>query len=313
MAFSAQKLRRGAKQLVMRQAIRTTARLPIAHQRRIMSSLFTLAGGLPMLRRRVRDNMRLALGAEVPAHAASLYFRRVGWFMSTSLEIFHHGLDATPVADEVKFDDSVRLLDEAVAEGRGVVVTTPHWSGYEIIGGVLNRRHPTAIMGRQSSTPEHMARKLKWYDALGVEALLRPSGVSSMKDAVSFLSVLKRGKALVITPDLLAESGQGVEARVFGRPARLQGGAFAIANTARAPLLRLTCKWQSDRSAVITWERAPAMVRGGDRDTAVRNAAQDWCRWFEARLAASPENWLFWLDKRWSRLLRATPRVSGAE
>jgi len=313
MAVSAQKFRRGTKQLVMRQAIRATARLPIAHQRGILRSLFTLAGGLPMVRRKVRDNMRLALGPDVPADAASLYFRRVGWFMSSSLAIFHHGLDATPVVDEVKFDNSVQLFDEAVAEGRGVVITTPHWSGYEIIGGVLNRRHPTAIMGRQSSSPEHMARKLRWYDALGVQALLRPSGVSSMKDAVSFLSVLKKGKALVITPDLLAESGQGVETQVFGRPARLHGGAFAIANTARAPLLRLTCQWQSDRTVVITWERAPAMVRSSDRETAVRDAAQDWCRWFEARLATSPENWLFWLDKRWTALLRSTPVGAAAE
>jgi len=313
MAVSAQKLRRGAKQLVMRQAIRTTARLPIAHQRRLMSSLFTLAGSLPMLRRKLRDNMRRALGPNVPTDAASLYFRRVGWFMSSSLAIFHHGLEATPVVDEVTFDESLRHFDEAVAEGRGVVVTTPHWSGYEIIGGVLNRRHPTAIMGRQSSTPEHMARKLKWYDALGVEALLRPSGVSSMKDAVSFLSVLKRGKALIITPDLLAESGQGVEANVFGRPARLHGGAFAIANAARAPLLRLTCKWQSDRSVTIVWERAPAMVRSGDREAAVRDAAQDWCRWFEARLAANPENWLFWLDKRWTALLHAARTGAASE
>jgi lauroyl/myristoyl acyltransferase len=46
-----------------------------------------------------------------------------------------------------------------------------------------------------------------------------------------------------------------------------------------------------------------------DRDAAVRAAVQDWCRWFEGKLRESPENWLFWLDKRWSRFLRATPRA----
>ena len=50
----------------------------------------------------------------------------------------------------------------------------------------------------------------------------------------------KRGKLLGITPDLLAEPGQGVETCIFGRPARLHGGAFAIAISARAPMIRLS-------------------------------------------------------------------------
>ena len=50
----------------------------------------------------------------------------------------------------------------------------------------------------------------------------------------------------------------------------------------------------------------------GDRDGAVRAAAQDWCLWFEDKLRANPENWLFWLDKRWSRFLRAGSDASRA-
>ena len=307
------RLRRAATQFGIRQAITATAAFPISLQRSIVHSLVASAGGIPMLRWRLRENMRLALGDGVPAQAERLYFRHLGWLLSSSLAIFHRGVEATPVPNEVIFDDSIRLFDDAAAEGRGVVITCPHWSGHELVGAIVNRRYPMALLVRQAPTAERTARKLKWYNALGVETVLRPNRASTIKDAVAYLSVLKRGKVLAISPDLLADAGQGVETRIFGRPARIQGGAFAIAIAARAPMMRPFFRWQSDTSIVVAWERAPSPLDSGDRDDAVRSSAQDWCRWFEEKLRENPENWQFWLDKRWSRFLHDTPRTSGAQ
>jgi hypothetical protein len=60
------------------------------------------------------------------------------------------------------------------------------------------------------------------------------------------------------------------------------------------------------------WERAPDLPPARNREIAVRGAVQDWCNWFEEKLRANPENWVFWLDKRWSRFLGATPRARWA-
>jgi lauroyl/myristoyl acyltransferase len=312
-ANSLQRLRRATTQLAIRQTIMATARLPIGPQRSFVRSLVALGGGFPMLRRRVRENMHLALGQDVPAHSESLYFRHLGWFLSSSLSTFHYGVAATPVLDEVELDDSVGLLDDAVAEGRGVVLTAPHWSGHELVAAIVSQRHPMVPLVRRAPTLERTARKLKWYNALGMETVLWTSRVSSIKDAVAYLRVLKRGKLLGITPDLLTEPGKGVETCIFGRPARLHGGAFAIAISARVPMIRMSLRWQSDSRVVVMFDRAPLTLDSCDRDAAIRAGMQDWCRWFEEKLRANPENWLFWLDKRWSRFLRATPRVSAAE
>ena len=250
--------------------------------------------------------MRLALGDDVPAQAEDRYFRQLGWHLSNSVSTFHYGVAATPTANDVRFDASIQLLDDAVGEGRGVVLISPHWVGHELVAAIINRRHPMALLVRQTPTTERMARKLKWYDALGVEIVLRPRQASTIKDAVAYLSVLKSGKLLALTPDLLANPGQGIETNLFGRPTRLPGGAFALAVAARAPAIRLFLRWQSNSSVVAAFDRVPAVA--GDRDAAVRAGVQDWCRWFEEKLRANPENWLFWLDKRWSRFLRATPR-----
>lgn len=313
MAASLQQLRRDTTQLAIRYAITATAILPISFHRSIVGSLISLASGIPMLRSSARENMLLALGQDVPVKSELMYFRHLSWVLSNSLSTFHYGIAATPVPEEVSFDESIHFLDEAVAEGRGVVLAPAHWCGHELVAAIINRRHPMAMLVRPAPTSERATRKLKWYDALGSEIVLRPSGTSNFKDAVSYLKVLKRGKLLAITPDLLADPGQGVETRIFGRRARLHGGAFALANAAKAPMIRFSLRWQSDSRLVAIFDRAPQFFDSPDRDTAVRAGIRDWCRWFEEKLRANPENWLFWLDKRWSRFLRTTPLSSGAE
>jgi lauroyl/myristoyl acyltransferase len=311
MAESLRQFRRAATQAAIRQTIAATAALPAGLQGAAVRSLFALAGGIPMLRRRVRENMCLALGDDVPAGAERGYFHRLGWFLSSALAAFHHGFDATPFPAMIRFDDSVGLLDAAIAEGRGVVFSVPHFSAHELVAATIHRTRPMVFLVRQAATAQRTAFKRKWYDALGADVVERPRGTSAIKDAVAYLKVLKAGKLLAITPDLLAGPGEGVEIRLFGRPARLHAGPFAIAVMARAPMIRASAAWQPDDSAVITFYRAPT-PDSGDREAAIQAAAQDWCGWFEARLRESPENWQFWLDKRWSRLLRETPRAGAA-
>ena len=312
MADSLGRLRRAATQLAVRQAIMATAALPTSTQRSAARSLAALAGRVPMLRRRVRENMRLALGEDMPAQVERQYFRHVGWLLSNALTTFHHGLAATPVPEQVKFDDSVIVLDEAFAEGHGVVLAVPHWTGHELVAAAINLRHPMVMLVRDAPTSERTARKLKWYRALGAETVLRPSGPSTINNASAYLRVLRQGKMLGVTPDLLAENEDGVEVSIFGRRARVHAGAFVLAILGRAPMIRVSGEWQDDASVVIRFERAPT-PEAGDRNVAIHAAVQDWWNWFEDELRLHPELWLFWLDKRWSRFLRATPRTPGAE
>ena len=312
MADSLRQLRRAVIQGAIRQALTATGVLPIGAQRPVIRSLVTLAGSIPMLRGKVRENMCKALGDGVPAQAENLYFRRLGWLFSSSLSAFHYGITSTAIPEEIQFDESVRVLDDAVSGRCGVVIAAPHWFGHELVAAMINRRHPLAMLVREAETSERMARKLKWYNALGVEIALRPSRAASIRSAVRYLDLLKRGKVLAITPDLLAEPGSGVETCLFGRSARLHGGAFALAIAAKAPMIRCYGRWQAD-SLVVAFERAPIALDHHERDAAIRAALQDWCKWFEAKLRENPENWLFWLDKRWSQFLRATPRASGCK
>ena len=241
-----QQLRRALTQYAIRGAIKATASLPAGLQRSIPGRAVALAAYVPMLSRKVRTNMRLALGEDVPPRAERRYFQHLAWTYSNSLATFHRGIAGASIADQVKFDETIAVLDDAFAEGKGIVFTVPHWSGHELQSAVVGRRHPMVMLVRQAPTQERADRKAEWYRALDVETVLRPNQASTFKDAVAYLRVLKQGKLLGITPDLPTDPGQGVAVSLFGRPARIQGGAFALALAAGAPMIRFSGAWQPD-------------------------------------------------------------------
>lgn len=310
MPVSLQYLRRQTTQLVIDGTLKATAALPTGWQAGIVSAAMSSAVLLPMLRARVADNMRLALGS-VPDHADRRYFAHVAWFLSNALVTYHHGLTDS-VVDTVQFGASVQVLDEAMQAGRGVVLASPHWTGHELMAAAVNRRYPTTMLVREAPTAQRMARKIHWYKALGAEIVVRPARASEVKDAVAYLKILKRGRLLGITPDLLAGGSGRFEALLFGRRAQFQGGAFALAIAAGAPVICPSFEWQADGRLIATLERLPLGSRSDDLEAQTAAAVQGWCRWFEGKLATHPENWLFWLDRRWSHFLRTAPRGNTA-
>ncbi|HEY3799860.1 MAG TPA: lysophospholipid acyltransferase family protein [Caulobacteraceae bacterium] len=307
MADTLRQVRRAATEWGVRGLLALSAVLPMSAQQWAVRTIIGIAGAAPGLRAWVLRNMRLALGDDVPASAAREWVRNVSLAMSTMVVTFHRGFRAAGVLDKVCFDDSIAVLDAAVAGGRGAVLIASHLAGHEMVAAAINQRHPMAMLVRRSPKPAEMARKLKWYNALGAELVLRPSGPTTMKDAVDYVRVLRGGKTIAITPDLLAAPHEGAPVTIFGRPARLHVGAFALSMLAKAPMVRVSGRLQADGRVLVSFERAPD-IAGADREAAVGAALQDWCRWFETKLRSDPAGWMFWVDKRWSRFLRDTPR-----
>jgi hypothetical protein len=132
-----------------------------------------------------------------------------------------------------------------------------------------------------------MARKLKWYSALGVDVVVRPRGASAIKDAAAYLKVLRQNQILAITPDLLTTPDAGIGVEICGRPGKISG-AFAIASIARAPLLRPFPRWQSDSRVILSWASVDLPSDDQNRTAVIAGAAQDWRRWFERKLRSQP-------------------------
>ena len=105
--------------------------------------------------------------------------------------------------------------------------------------------------------------------------------------------------------------GKGLPVQMFGRQVTLSPGMVMLAMRAGAPLVTPLAKWldaePGQRGARIRmWFSEPIEYSiSGDRERTLRDGLQAWCRYVEDYFRREPENWMFWLDKRWGRALAA--------
>jgi lauroyl/myristoyl acyltransferase len=251
---------------------------------------------------------------------ANAYFRRLGIWAGHSFGIHAAGFEGSLAETQVELDAAtLPHLDDAVKRGRGVIVATPHLFCYEFGACLIHRRYPVTALVRESKDAAWGKVKDRWYHhSLGLNTVFRPRRGSMVGDLAAVLGVLRRGELLGITPDVLTSRASGVPVAMFGRTVSLYPGMILLAMRTGAPIVTASGRWFRDPSrpgrevARVTFSEPLELPRRADRDAAVREGLQRWCSTFEEDLRRAPEDWLFWLDKAWTRVLEqpATRRVA---
>ena len=313
-------VRRAATRTAVRGGLRLAGRLGVERTRSLGNAVGRSAAAVPALRHRLARNLRAA-GMDHSDETVRAYFRRLGFWVWHSLNVYTHGIERSGVTDQLELDpDTVRHLDEAVARGKGVVLVSPHMFLHEIVAGLIHRRHPVTAVVRESKDPAWGQIKVRWYNtALGLEMLARPRRSSVAREIGSMLRVLRAGQILGITPDVLTSPRTGVPVRLFARTVSLSPGMILLAMRAGAALVTGRYHWFRDPSAP-SGERLRVVVneplelpKTSDLEAALRDGLQRWCVAFEAQLRSSPGAWLFWLDKGWTKVLRRPAEPGDGE
>jgi Kdo2-lipid IVA lauroyltransferase/acyltransferase len=118
------------------------------------------------------------------------------------------------VAGWVREIEGLELVEQAKAEGRGIVFLTPHHGCFEITaqyGGLL---FPMTVMYRPP--------KLAWLEPIMRAGRERPGvrlATADLNGVRDLLFALKRHEAIGILPDQVPGEGEGEWAEFFGRPA----------------------------------------------------------------------------------------------
>jgi predicted LPLAT superfamily acyltransferase len=263
------------------------------------------AAGLPNpLRWRLARHLQLA-GLEPTSERLDRYFRLLGHWLGRSLAVYHRGFVGSGVAQLFDFADPAGHLDAALSAGRGAILVGFHYHCHELACAALARRYPIVALVRESNDPRRDAVKRRWYEAAGIEIVLRSRRhASKLAEALDFLWVLRDNKVLAITPDVLGPPELGVPVELLGRTVNLPPGMIALAMGLGCPVIYSWPEWSSatglDRLTVRLDEPRTYSKRG-DRTATLARGMQDWATCFDAFLRREPEAWLFWLDKRWSR------------
>src|SRR5262249_6450689 len=108
---------------------------------------------------------------------------------------------------------------------------------------------------------------------------------------------LRDGEMLVGTTDIIVPGPDTVEVRMFGQTVHSPGWPTKIAAHFNVPIL--------PGFIHIDGEQIKLIAGDGYLDADLQNSTQRWASSFERWFRLYPSDWLFMLDKRWSRVLAA--------
>ncbi|MFZ9758162.1 MAG: lysophospholipid acyltransferase family protein [Burkholderiaceae bacterium] len=180
------------------------------------------------------------------------------------------------------------LVERLLAQGRGLIVLTPHLGAFELGARAFARRHPITVLYRPSPSPtmERLLQRFRPADQLtavpangqGVRALLR---------------TLKSAGVIGILPDQVPSQGEGVWASFFGRPAYTMTLPVRLAQATKAPLVWVLAVRRPGGWALVfkAWSLREAQPLDEANSTALDVQAMN--HQLEDLIALAPEQYLW--------------------
>jgi Kdo2-lipid IVA lauroyltransferase/acyltransferase len=167
----------------------------------------------PSYRRRLVENAALA-GLAAPERRASV--AEAGRLVMELPRLWLRPR-ALPIVDPVRWDGDA-LIESLLAQGRGLVLLTPHMGSFEVSAQAYAER----FGARQPITVLYRPARQPWLRELEETARARPALATAPANLAGvrlMLRALKKGETVGLLPDQVPPEGMGVWVPFFGRPA----------------------------------------------------------------------------------------------
>ena len=213
--------------------LRLLGRLPLAW----LHALGTLLGCLvdlaaPVYAARMRENLsRSGIYADPQAleHALRACVAETGKAVVETPKIWFD--------DEARVTSLVRcgtwnVVEDALAEGRGIIFLTPHLGCFEVSAMYTGQRVPLTVLYRPP--------KQRGLEPLMIKGRIRgrmKAEPASLKGVRALYKALQRGEPIGILPDQAPQFGEGAWADFFGRPAYTITLVKRLQRQSKAPVI----------------------------------------------------------------------------
>jgi KDO2-lipid IV(A) lauroyltransferase len=185
------------------------------------------------------------------------------------------------------------LLLDAMAAGKGAIVTLPHVGNYDHAAAYFCGKGAKLVTVAEHLKPEALFKKFMAYRAaFGMEALPLDGRV------IPTLALrLKAGCVVALAADRDL-SRSGINVNFFGGPARMPAGPAVLALKSEAPLLYAMVSY-TDSGIHIDFEKVPMPTHGSESEK-IAAIIQSSADLFAKGIAAHPQDWhmmqRIWVD-----------------
>ncbi|SDM85044.1 KDO2-lipid IV(A) lauroyltransferase [Dendrosporobacter quercicolus] len=185
-------------------------------------------------------------------------------------------------------------LQEALAEGRGVVLLTAHIGNWEWLGAALAMLGlPITTVIKRQPNDQHTQILNEYREMAGIEVFA--SGTSEL---VSAAKALKKGKILGFLAD--QDAGQhGVFVDFLGKPASTPLGPAVFAKRFRAPVVPVFIVREPAGGHKILVSQPLYYQDTGNEAQDLYRITEQMTGIIEAMIQQYPDHWL-WFQKRWN-------------
>ncbi|MFH0939276.1 MAG: lysophospholipid acyltransferase family protein [Planctomycetota bacterium] len=237
-------------------------------------------------RRIVKDNVRIILGSDAPEanvrRESRWVFRSFGMYLC---EFFGHRQFGPRFIDQHVVVRGREHLDAALAQGRGALFCSGHYSNWELGATVVaHLNYPIVAIVQMHGEPKINELFVKQREASGIQV------VHSRHGATAAIKALRQNRTVAILGDRTT-GGPVVQVQLCGRRTYLPQGPWRIALVSGAALLPTFVCRRFNYNYTLEIGAPIPVPQTGSRHERLTAMAQAWANCFETRLRADPSQW----------------------
>jgi len=201
---------------------------------------------------------------------------------------------AWTISDNVRFQElrvgpdwdfeGMEHFRELEAREGGAIILTAHMGSYDLgaqLFAEVSQRQIVMVRAPETD-PETQRYEKEWTDRTIGAGLKIDFSTRASALALDLLHSLQRGEIIAIQGDRVTPGISALPATLFGKPARLPAGPFALAMAARVPIYPLFIMRIGRRHYRLVVGKPIEVVRTRDRSEAFELAVAQWSRELES-------------------------------
>ena len=256
-------------QKILSLLFRLIAAIPLPVLHRIGNAAGSLAYRTqPKLRARIRDNIQSARIIADNTEADTLIEAVCRETMKGGLELAVAWVrPSEEIADLFQTVHGWEYVQTAMAEGKGLLLITPHLGSYDLAGRYISQQLPFPL------TAMYRPPKIEALGEIMNAGRVRDNGrtaPANMQGVKQVIKALRSGEATIVLPDQVPGGGDGIWVQFFDREAYTMTLAARLALQTGATVLLVRCEREPMGRGFVMYAEPLPQPLDADLETAVR-------------------------------------------